>query len=686
MWTRPAVVRYDAPMHQSHGERLVTALLCSLIAAPLLLGAGPSGMVLDPTGAPLAEARVVLETALADPLLATSTDAGGRFAFPEVDAAAFSIVAFAPGAAYAGIHFQEAPAAGQSITLRLGAPEVLRGRVRDADGKPVTGARIVRAAILGDNPVAVPLAKLAPFGVETSASDSEGRFEIAGLPAGAQAALKVAHPQYAQEGTEAVPVGGNIEVTMAPGTLVRGRALRRDDGAPAPNARVTLRSAHPPHDTTLVMADEAGAFLARLKPGHYLYRAETPDLSSVGWEPFTASVAEARLDVYLGPLGGLRGVVRDADSGEPIAGARVVAQTDKTVEAYLRTGADGTFALEAADGEYVVAVTGAPGYFPPASGATRVRLVAGETLDLPGQWLAPIPPFRVQFVDDAGAAVPGVLVSLLRPAQFGWTRADADGWATLRVGSLPEDGRILGVAEDPARPLGAFFTLGRETGPEARVQMLPLGSVSGEVRNARGRPLAGATIAAYFPGDDDDLAAPLWRTVADGEGAYGWDAVIPGVPLRCLVQFGDAEAQSETFSLNAGERRAVASVRVETTARGTARAGDAPDWKSHRLLCGPATEGAPPTGPAWVVYASPTEAPAAQAAAAQAREFFGAGLRTVVVVEGSHSCQDSPVPLYSGRRPGAASSYLLDATGRVVLASFGLPPARAVAKLLDANR
>jgi hypothetical protein len=543
---------------------------------------------------------------------------------------------------------------------------------------------VLRVAVLGANKFAIPLAKLADLGVPTPVTDAKGRFEIAGLPEGAEVALKVAHPQYAQEGTAPVRAGTDTTVTLTPGALLRGQALRRDDGAPAAGAQVTFRSAHPPHDTTLVVADAQGEFLARLKPGHYLYRAASDTLASAGWEQFTANVAEARLQVYLGPLGRLEGEVRDAESGEPVAGARVVVQTERSVEAYLRSGADGRFALDAAEGDYVVALTGAPGYFPPAAGGMRVRLAAGETLNLPGQWLAPIAPFRVQFVNAEGAGMPGVLVSLLRPAQFGWTLADAAGWATLHVGALPEDGRILGIAEDPHQPLGALFTLTRESGQEARVQMLALGAVQGTVRNARGRALAGATVAAYFPGEEADEVPPLWRTVTDAEGDFAWSAVIPGVPLRILVEHGDTAAQGDTFSLNAGENRVLAPIQLDTTARGKGMDMARMPWAGHRLLCGPGTPEL--RVPAWILYAAPAEVPAAQAAASAARSVFGETLEAVVVVEGSHGCEGGTVPIYAGRRPGAGNSYLVQATGRVSLMGFGLPPAHALRGLLDAKQ
>lgn len=656
------------------------------LLAPWLMGAALTGSVLDTAGNPLPGATLFAEPGLSLPLVSTTADAQGHFTFEDVPPAPVGIVAYAPGHAYGGVHLNVLPSEGQSLAITLGPAAVLQGQVKNQAGKPVEGAQIARVALLDGAKVAVPLSKMAAAGIATPVTDAKGAFQIPGLPAGAAVALKVMHPQYAQEGAGGFRVGEEATLTLSPGAILEGSVLERGSNVPVGGIRVTLRSAHPPHDTTLVVSANNGDFLARLKPGIYAYRAEGEDLASSGWENLTITpeATQPRLAIYVGPVGTLAGEIKDAVSGKPIEGVRVIVQTDHAIEAYARTDANGQYAVRAAEGDYVVALEGAAGYFPPASGATRVRIAAGQRLDLPGQWLAPIPPYQIYVVDAAGQPVTDTVITLLRPYQLGWHPVDAQGHAELKVGQVPADGKILGLAEHLHQSMGALFVLSRESGEEARVQLLPLGTASGRVVNDRGRRLAGAVVGSLFPGETDDDIAPLWRTLTDADGAFSWRYVVPGLPQRVVTRGKtNALSGSQTFSLDAGGQMDLGEIRVDAE-RGESLAGRSFPWNSLRPLCG-APEAAPQNKPALVICCEPDELEATLEGCRTVSAVFPQELDVRVVLNGTLVCRDTPVPVYSGKTPAGCSTYVINPRGIVTLETFGLPPVFALHAVLESN-
>jgi hypothetical protein len=649
-----------------------------MLFAPALMAVSLQGTVVDPAGNPLPGATVFAEPGLASPLLRTVADASGHFIFESAPQPPVGIVAYAPGHAYGGTHLTMLPPGGQPLLIALAPAAEFRGTVKDLAGKPVAGAQIARVALLDGAKVAIPLAKMQDAGIALPVTDAQGAFQIPGLPQGALVAVKVMHPHYAQEGAGGFRVGTPAEITLSPGVILEGTVLELGTNVPVGGIRVTLRSAHPPHDTTLVVSANTGQFLARLKPGLYAYRAEGDTLASSGWQNLTIApdAPQARLAVYVGGVGTLAGEIKDAVSGAPVEGVRVVVQTERTIETYARSDASGRFQVRAAEGDYVIALEGAPGYFPPASGATKVRIAAGQHLDLPGMWLAPIPPYQVYIVDEAGQPVTDTVITLLRPYQLGWHAVDAQGHAELQVGQVPEDGKILGLAEHLHAPMGALFVLTRESGEEARVQLLPMGTTQGRVVNSRGRKLEGAVVGSLFPGENDAEIAPLWRTLSNGDGIFSWRYTVPGLPQRVLIRGAEGVfAESRAFSLDAGGAVELGDIRTEAE-RGTSLLGSAFPWKGLRPLC---EAPAPAVGkPALVICCAVDEVAATLEACKTVLAAFGDRIAIRVVADGAVNCENPPVPLYSGKAPASCGTYVLDASGTVTLETFGLPPAFAL--------
>ena len=71
-----------------------------------------------------------------------------------------------------------------------------------------------------------------------------------------------------------------------------------------------------------------------------------------------------------------------------------------------------------------------------------------------------------------------------------------------------------------------------------------------------------------------------------------------------------------------------------------------------------------------------TEASALVESMGQMQKYLG-GRNTVqaaVIVDGTYSCDNAPVLVLRGVKPAAATTYVLDESGRVTVETGGLPP------------
>ena len=120
-----------------------------------------------------------------------------------------------------------------TIELAPGGP--LAGRVVDADGRPVEGVWLTAEA----TSVAARFAGT-PQRVDAE-SDSEGRFELKGLPAAEPLRLTARHSGYseAQIGGIVVPLAEPLVVELRKGSTILGRVVG-PEGEPIENASVTV--------------------------------------------------------------------------------------------------------------------------------------------------------------------------------------------------------------------------------------------------------------------------------------------------------------------------------------------------------------------------------------------------------------------------------------------------------------
>jgi hypothetical protein len=275
-------------------------------------------------------------------------------------------------------------------------------------------------------------------------------------------------------------------------------------------------------------------------------------------------------------------------------------------------------------------------------------------------------------------------VTVLWPDQFGWRVADAEGKVTLRFSSLPPDGTIIGMAEHASEPSGALFAIKRGDAKDAAVQLFPSGTVKGQVVDAKQKPIEGVVVAGLF----SEGSPPLWRTVTDANGAFLWQSIVPQVRQRGVVLSGDKSvAEVPSFAVEASGIKDVGSIVASEATPGVSVCGKGLEWYDNKLASGDLPERKACKGaPAVVVYCSPADAPMIVEGLAVAHGVFSKkGVLFAVVVDGPYTGGSAPFPVLSGRSPGRATTYVVGSDGNVVLETFGMPPVRALQRIVAAK-
>jgi len=538
----------------------------SFVTLSLVPGADLRGRVVDAaTGLPLAAEVIVVEDALSAVPARTKTDAKGEFVVPGLRPLVHRVWARAPGyVSVAGQAFDPGLKAHVLSLLRAGS---VAGRIVDELGQPVAGAelelsgiavdgsplRVAAAAQLlaagsrpppaGDNlgitegPIPkVPLIALpqgAPGALESETvaaaagfvSDAVGAFRIEGVAPG-RLQVVARHARFAPSRSALetlAPGGGLVDVTvmMSRGIDLTGRVLDAR-GFPVASIRVQLLlEGEPSARATLSAAD--GGFVFPGVRGNAVLSAHPAGSPEVR-ETLALDGREPR-EVVL-TLGGdaraLAGRVVDP-RGFPIEGAlvRVEAKDPRSPTALsAASGSDGTFRVDGLPPPpYRIAVERA-GFAPALLAAVsprpgeEVRVALVTSASLAGQVLdrlrsEPIAGALVRLAPKTGGSGPRTATT------------DAQGWFEFRdvnageySGTVHHDGHITGQ-------LSARLQEGRRSELEA-IALEPAGTISGDVVDRLGAPVAGALVALGDP--------PGWAhgIQSDERGRFRLASVEPG--------------------------------------------------------------------------------------------------------------------------------------------------------------
>jgi thiol-disulfide isomerase/thioredoxin len=297
-----------------------------------------AGRVVDAmTGQPIAGARFWSGTERT----AVTTNERGVFRIEDAPALATHYWIAAPGYAAKQSWLAWPRSDEQVFRLERGG-QVLEGRVvSQEDGRPLEGARIELGLSSGFQP--------------HGATDAEGRFEIAGIPADKPRLYPVItcpdHVAKDRFGLDMDPAGvTTVEWSLAPGAVIAGRVTAEENGRPI--AGVTVTTGHDRfgsnHADPATTTDAQGRFRLSVVPRgqtfvHAFSEQHAPAMTNV-----TTGADPLEVNFELSPGEAATGRVTDPQ-GKPIADVWLVTDTWSGARMFrreTRTAADGSFLLE----------------------------------------------------------------------------------------------------------------------------------------------------------------------------------------------------------------------------------------------------------------------------------------------------------------------------------------------------
>ena len=490
-----------------------------------------------------------------------------------------------------------------------------------------------------------------------------------------------------------LPVGGLTQrVGMTPGVLVTGTVYARGTQTPVGNMTIMVRKSTPPADTVVTRTGADGSFAVRLKPGSYDFLAAGGDMRSPSGRRIEigGQAPAQKVELYVAGTGRIAGQVRNAETDQPVANARIQVDAYGVPSAIVRTGPTGEYEIAVATGENTLRFESAAGFAPPPNAAYNIAVGENEIAKAPTFWVVPIPAYRIVAVDSAGNGVSGAAVRVLRPHQFGWRLTDASGGADLTLASMPSDGVVVGTVDDGAR--GGVFVIPRTAGTTATVVMQPFGRVTGSVTNTQGKAIAGAVVDVLLADERVPERPALGRVTTDASGTLNWPWAMPGAALQFVARAPmpnsaeTARAMTQPVQVSAGDTARLQALPLEGAGDATSVLGQRWNWGDYAVTCGALpTAAGNMSGPALLVFTSGEEAPLIAESLAAVRTFAGAGLTTAVVSAEAIPCGGIDGIVLEGLPPAPATTYLLDRAGRVVLETSGIPPAGAVASVARAT-
>jgi len=519
-----------------------------------------------------------------------TTGKGGDAIFTGVPAGRIEMRADADGYLDEQIHpFSLVAGQTKEISLALHPAASLDGTVRDASGRPVAGATV---SISGPPPMAIslPIPIYFPIGVDPVATDSQGRFALAPLPARAALKVSVASKDFAPWEMAGIKLRpgekrAGMEVLLKDGETISGRVLDADG---QPVAAASVVASHKPEGGPAGMVMRFGGSgsgrgggshggrmgpqqgedlpaVVTKKDGTFHVHGATAGIWSVdveaeGFAP--KSLGGLKLeetggldvgDVTLEPGAAVNGIVL-GPNGEPVPYARCRVTKDFSVLADMKAAGDGTFGSRSLPtGETVSLAVDADGY------ASVEK--PGLTTPIENLVISLTPASRVsgRVVDkETGKPVTDFSIAV--------SRSRGMGGGAMRMNMMvagpetpfhTEDGTFLVEDVDPgkvsmaARAAGyRDATLSEVEVPEGKdldgltFSMEHAASVSGTITDASGRPIAGASVSKKENsggGFGMRVAIGAGGATSDGDGRFVLDGLDRG-PMTIEATHPDYES------------------------------------------------------------------------------------------------------------------------------------------------
>ena len=326
--------------------------------------------VSDAAGAPIEGAEILVVRRGANEEVRTTslkTDARGQIELSRPESQ-FAVQVFAYKA---GLALQRAylfPDKDIAITLKTGATAT--GKVVDADGKPVAGARVELTRLLlgSDDEADIRLRNVSLKDVNDSAlerafavqTNANGIWEMGDLPVGSIGYFQLNDARFVRDEKFGTPTKTSQivpDLTATAGANLKGRVIN-PDGKPVAGARINIevdeKNSRSKYANT-VTAKDGTYSLASLPAGEAKIQVNSPDAALAptnikGVKIVTGQTATApEIRLNAGVL--LTGKVLDEASKKPVEGASVMAAGDFGNATSTKTGVDGTYQVRVPTGQ-----------------------------------------------------------------------------------------------------------------------------------------------------------------------------------------------------------------------------------------------------------------------------------------------------------------------------------------------
>ncbi|MHC4713502.1 MAG: hypothetical protein ACYTAN_09585 [Planctomycetota bacterium] len=567
--------------------KVIPAILCLLLFSPSLARADENdfeeiiGTVTTSSGTPVPGATVRLYELTRDVVdfavrlsASTVTDEKGRYLlrrpFEEAGPRTISVSVVVASRDGLAIDWAMLGERGDEVTLVLGKPAALAGRVVDHSGESVRGADVRALLVKGPRRAQQFFFGLEPVSELVSTTNEEGRFRFTNLSEEEEAALLVTAPGMApftsyRPGAASVPHKAgdmNIAVTLSPESTAEGVVVEKESDKPVAGVRVLVGPTGvvwKPFISRTVVSDENGRFRATgLGAGKWTIRLLPGPSPPDEWvaEPVEVTVAGGEtvggFVVGLQKGGLLEISVTDELTGAPAARVGVLLEDAVGWPASVVTAGDGKGILRLLPGRYRLKYATGP-ECPHTPFSEQVRVRAGEVTRAP---LSVKGSLKVSGValDAAGSPVQGAQVCICPLGRRPSATTDAEGrfdtsYNVEERGYTPP--RHYVVARHVKRNLAAAVELQPSEGPLV-VTLKRAVTVRGRLVDEGGNGVRDAAVTVMFKGRGERVgAAIVGPGAADSEGRWEMRAVPAGFTYEIYVEAEGYGPTQKDFSLKA---------------------------------------------------------------------------------------------------------------------------------------